>query len=250
MGQKIDSNGRRIGVNIGWNDCYCCNRFNLRDILGNVYKIKWFLKKEFGIKNDISGKSTFGFINNISVAIDASGNIRTCIECSEPRMIIGKDGSNIDALIKKLEKKFKKNVIINVISLVDNKFLTVGYLGNLIAEEILSPNSKESCRKIMKKYASLAMTSGAVGIKIIASGRLNGVEIARDEKVIFGTVPNGDIKANIVYVHTRALTQCGVVGISIWLHVFNNVCKNKEESSFLYNKLLNYARSNRNKRNN
>jgi small subunit ribosomal protein S3 len=251
MGQKVNSNGMRIGWSKGWTDCYCSDVSKVRSTLQIIYAVKSFLSKELNIKEDISGAFHFGFINIVSIGIDLSGNINMYIECSEPKIIIGKNGEKVDSLTKKIEHNFKRNVVINVIPLTINKYLNAKYLSDFIGREIINPNSKESCKKIMKRCGALAMTSGAVGIKIILSGRLNGVEIARDEKFNAGTVPNSDIKADIDYSYSRVLTPYGIIGIRVWLHRNDNVVKGNENSSFLYNRLLNNnSKNNKKKRNN
>jgi small subunit ribosomal protein S3 len=61
------------------------------------------------------------------------------------------------------------------------------------------------------------MRSGALGIKVRISGRLNGSEIARTETNREGRVPLHTFRADIDYGLAEAQTTYGVIGIKVWI---------------------------------
>ena len=69
----------------------------------------------------------------------------------------------------------------------------------------------------MKRAVMNTMRSGALGVKVRVSGRLNGSEIARTEWYREGRVPLHTFRADIDYGLAEAQTTYGVIGVKVWI---------------------------------
>ena len=70
------------------------------------------------------------------------------------------------------------------------------------------------------------MRSGALGVKVRVSGRLNGSEIARTEWYREGRIPLHTFRADIDYGLSEARTTYGIIGVKVWIfkgEVFDKV---------------------------
>ena len=129
-------------------------------------------------------------------------------------MVIGKGGSGIEVMRKDLEKITGKNVLINIIEVKN-----VEVDAQLVAENIASQLERRiSFRRAMKQSIGRAMKNGALGIKTMVSGRLNGAEMARTEQYQEGNVPLQTLRADIDYGFAEANTTYGKLGVKVWIN--------------------------------
>jgi len=70
----------------------------------------------------------------------------------------------------------------------------------------------------MKAAMQRTMRAGAIGIKTMVSGRLDGAEIARSEHYHEGSLPLQTLRADIDYAHVEAHTTFGVIGVKVWIY--------------------------------
>jgi small subunit ribosomal protein S3 len=180
------------------------------------HKFKNFLKQDLQIRKFLKGK-----LKNCGVArvkVERLANIlRVTIYTAKPGLIIGRGGVDIENLKKEIKDKFLKEKLVLEINVVEEKNPM------LSAEVILDATIAElekrvPFRRVMKKIVRQVENAGAKGVKIILSGRLGGVEIARSEKLIKGNLPLQTLRADIDYARGAAQTIYGSIGVKIWIY--------------------------------
>ena len=137
------------------------------------------------------------------------------LHCARPGVVIGKGGEAIEALRLELEKKLGKSVALNIVEVK-----SPDTNAQLVAENIAQQLEKRiAFRRAMKNAMGRAMRMGALGIKVQASGRLNGAEIARNEHYHEGTIPLQTLRADIDYGFAEANTTYGKIGVKVWIYL-------------------------------
>jgi small subunit ribosomal protein S3 len=201
VGQKVHPVGFRIGVFEDW-------------------RARWFSKKSYGkeLLEDLEIrrylKYSLNFEDIDKIVIEKAGeNIRVILHSSRPGFIIGKKGMGIEKLKSDFYAKFKKNVDISVQE-VKNPDLSAAILAKSIADQLIK---RVSFKRAMKRAGFAAMKSGAKGIKVCCSGRLDGAEIARTEWLRLGSVPLHTLRSNIDYSLAEAKTTYGIIGVKVWI---------------------------------
>ena len=203
MGQKVSPHGLRVGIIKDWSSKWYANKQNFADYLVEDNKIRKYLKntlKSAGIS---------------SINIERKGtDVKVTVATAKPGMIIGKGGSAIEELKKKLEKMTGKTVSLNI-----EEVKNIDMDAVLVAESIASALERRiSFRRAMKQAMSKTMKAGAKGIKTQVSGRLGGAEIARAEHYSEGTIPLQTLRADIDYGFAEALTTYGIIGVKVWIY--------------------------------
>lgn len=203
MGQKVSPNGLRVGIIKDWSSTWYASKKDYSNNLVEDYEIRTYLKnllRTAGInKLDISRKGD-------KILVD--------IHTAKPGMIIGKGGAAIEELRAKLNKKFKKDIALNIIEIKE-----IDLAAQLVAENIATQLEKRiSFRKAMKQSMQKTMKAGALGIKTAVSGRLGGAEIARTEHYSEGTIPLQTLRADIDYGFAEAKTTYGIIGVKVWIY--------------------------------
>lgn len=128
-------------------------------------------------------------------------------------MIIGKGGQDVDKLKEEIKKITEKEVQLNIFE-VKKPDIDAVIVANNIARQL---EGKIAYRRAIKSAIAGAMRSGAEGIKVLISGRLNGAEMARSEMYKEGRTPLHTLRADIDYCHAEALTKVGLLGIKVWV---------------------------------
>ena len=205
MGQKVNPHGLRVGVIQGWNAQWYASKKDFADFLVEDHKIREFIKRKY---------YTFGISKT---TIDrAQGKVTVNIYTSKPGMLIGIKGTGVEQLKKELTKIVKKErtIYINVLEVKKPDMDA-----QLVAENIAAQIEKRaSFRRTMKQSMGRVMRSGAKGVKITVSGRLDGAEIARSESYHDGSIPLQTLRADIDYAEAEANTTFGKIGIIIWVY--------------------------------
>ena len=204
MGQKVNPHGLRVGIIKDWDSKWYAKKGDFADLLVEDNKIRKFVKNKL---------FTSG-ISRIIIERAANNKVKVNIFTAKPGMVIGKGGAGVDSLRLELEKITKKSVLVNVTE-IKNAELE----GQLVAENVaFSLERRVSFRRAMKQAIQRSMKSGAQGVKIQASGRLGGAEMARDEKYSEGRVPLHTLRADIDYGFAEANTTYGKIGIKVWIY--------------------------------
>ncbi len=202
MGQKVNPNGFRLGVNKTWSSRW----FSKSDYAK-------FLHQDLEIKNYVEKKLKNASIAKINIE-RAAKKLRISIYSSRPGIIIGKKGADIEDLKNKLSKLSNLDVFVDI-----KEVRKPEVEAKLVAENIASQLEKRvSFRRAMKKGVQSSMRLGAKGVKILCSGRLGGAEIARNEKYHEGSVPLHTLRSDIDYATAEAETTYGIVGIKVWIN--------------------------------
>lgn len=203
MGQKIHPTGFRLAVTRNWASRWYAGNNNFAAMLNEDLKVRAYLKKK--LKNASVGR----------VVIERPAkNARITIYSSRPGVVIGKKGEDIELLKSALTKMMGVPVHVNI-----EEIRKPETDAQLIADSIAQQLEKRIMfRRAMKRAMQNAMRLGAQGIKIMSSGRLNGIEIARKEWYREGRVPLHTLRAEIDYGFGEAETTYGIIGIKVWVY--------------------------------
>ncbi|MFM8813345.1 MAG: 30S ribosomal protein S3 [Methylophilaceae bacterium] len=210
MGQKIHPIGFRLGVQKNWSSRWYANSKNFPEMLNSDIAVRSFLKK----------KLANAAVSKIVIERPAK-NAKITIYSARPGIVIGKKGEDIESLRSSLQALMGVPVHLNI-----EEVRKPEIDATLIAESIAQQLEKRVMfRRAMKRAMQNAMRLGAQGIKIMSSGRLNGIEIARTEWYREGRVPLHTLRADIDYGVAEASTTYGIIGIKVWVfkgEVFDN----------------------------
>ncbi len=202
MGQKVNPNGFRIGINKSWQS-------------------RWFATKDYAkllqedllIRNIIDEQIGNAGIGKIEIERTAE-EVKIDVYTSKPGIVIGRRGATINDLRSMIEKKVGSIIQLNIIEIKKPELVA-----KLVAESIASQlENRISFRKAMKKAISLSLKARAQGVRIQCSGRLGGAEMARTEWYREGRVPLHTIRADIDYGFTEAKTTFGKIGVKVWIY--------------------------------
>ncbi|WP_317315866.1 30S ribosomal protein S3 [Peptostreptococcus russellii] len=203
MGQKVNPHGFRVGVIKDWDSRWFANdRKEFGEFIKEDHDLRTYLKKEL---------YSAGLAK---IEIERSANkIKMDLHVAKPGVVIGKGGAEIEALKAKLEKMTGKKVILNIIEVRN-----IDRDAQLVAENIAQAIERRiAFRRAMKQAVGRTMKSGAKGIKVLASGRLGGAEMARTEGYSEGNVPLQTLRSDIDYGFIEANTTYGKIGIKVWI---------------------------------
>ena len=206
MGQKVHPTGFRLGTTEQWRSRWYADK-NYAETLGNDLAIRKFLTKRL----ERAALSR--------VDIERAGDkVQVTIYTARPGIVIGKKGAEIDNLRRDLEKVAgvtQGQVKVDVIE-IKRPELDANLVAQSIAEQL---EGRVAFRRAMRKSVQSAMKSGAKGIRIQCSGRLNGAEMGRREWYREGRVPLHTLRAKIGYGESTARTTMGAVGIKVWVYL-------------------------------
>jgi len=202
MGQKVHPESMRVGYIHDW-------------------KSNWFNEKHFGdylaedvrIRNHITGKLAHAGLSDITIRKDAN-EVEVNIHTARPGIVIGKSGSEVDALRKDLHRITRKQIKVNILE-IKRPELDAKLVAQSVAEQL---QNRVAFRRAMKRALTSAMRSGAKGCKIQVGGRLGGAEMARTESYSDGRVPLHTLRADIDYGFFEAKTTFGRIGVKCWIN--------------------------------
>ena len=205
MGQKVNPHGLRVGIIKGWDTQWYADKKDFGA----------FLKEDYDIRKYV--KSTYYAAAISKILIErAASRIAITIHTARPAVLIGnKAGEQIEVLKRKLARiTGGKQIAINIIEV-----RKPDCDAQLVAESIAAQLEKRaSFRRSMKQAISRSMRTGAKGIKVMVSGRLDGAEIARSEQYHDGSIPLQTLRADIDYGFAEAHTTFGCIGIKVWIY--------------------------------
>ena len=204
MGQKVNPNGLRVGINKTWNSFWFADK---KSIAKNI-------KEDNVIRNYILKDYKSCAISNVLIE-RTNDSVNVSIYTGKPGVIIGQKGAGVESLKKNVEKLTDaKKVNVNIVE-VKNPDLDA----KLVAESIAAQLEKRAqFRRVMKAAMQKVMRAGATGVKTMVSGRLDGAEIARSEHYHEGSLPLQTLRANIDYACVEAHTTFGVLGVKVWIN--------------------------------
>ncbi len=223
MGKKVNPKVLRLGITKTWQSKWFGSGKNYIQKVEQDVKIRKFLTKELREAG----------IDKIIIERDAK-KITIDIYTAKPGLIIGRGGAGVEDLKKKIHRKFLKNFRIGEINLnikeVDRPNLSAQVV---LQSMIIDIEKRMPFRRVMKSAIARVEKAGALGVKVAVSGRLNGVEIARTEKLSSGKVPLHTLRADIDYARGSAITTYGVIGIKVWIYKGEVFDKEEEKGAVI-----------------
>lgn len=202
MGQKVNPKGIRLGIVKDWDSKWYSNSKNYAK----------YLLSDIEIRDYLFNKLKEASISRIMIERLAS-NVKIIIHTARPGIVIGRKGEDIDKLKETISKKMDLPVHISIEEIKKPELDA-----RIVAENIAHQLEKRvAYRRAVKRAMTNATRLGALGVKIMVGGRLNGVEIARSEWYREGRVPLHTFRADIDYGTYEAHTQYGVIGVKVWI---------------------------------
>lgn len=202
MGQKVNPKGLRLGIIKEWDSRWYADK-KYRELLHEDILLRKYIKKRL-------------YIAGISlVQIERAANrLRISIHTAKPGIVIGRGGTEVEALRKDLTKLSGKQVSVNIVEIKRPELDA-----QLVAESVASQLERRvGFRRAMKQAVSRSMRMGAQGIRIALGGRLGGAEMARAEWYSEGKVPLHTLRADIDYGLAEGNTQYGKIGVKVWIY--------------------------------
>lgn len=213
MGKKVSPHSLRIGITRTWDSNWFSSLRTFKDKLLQDVQIRKLLEKRYASAG----------VAKVEIQ-RRSGKTIVTLHTAKPGVIIGRSGENIEKLSKELREKFETKELEVKVQEVRKPDADATLMAKSIADQI---QRRFPYRRVCKMAVDRAKDSGAKGVKIQVSGRLNGVDIARKESYGFGTVPLHTLRANIDYAMIKADTTYGAIGIKVWVY-HGMVFKNQE----------------------
>jgi small subunit ribosomal protein S3 len=202
MGQKVHPEGLRVGYIHDWKSQW----FNDREFSA-------YLMEDVHIRDHIEGKLSHAGLSDITIKKNKS-EVEVNIHTARPGIVIGKSGSEVDALRRELHRMTGKSVKVNILE-IKRPELDAKLVAQSVAEQL---QNRVAFRRAMKRALTSAMRSGAKGVRIQVSGRLGGAEMARTEGYSDGRVPLHTLRADIDYGFYEARTTFGRIGVKVWIN--------------------------------
>jgi small subunit ribosomal protein S3 len=201
LGQKVHPTGFRLGVIKTWDS-------------------KWFATKDYSklvyedrkIRDFIKQRLFHAGISKIELE-RAANKVKIRIFTARPGIVIGKKGAEIEALRQELERKFKREVLIDIQE-IRRPELDATLVGENVALQLVR---RVAFRRAMKRAVGAALKFGAKGVRVASAGRLGGAEMARREWYREGRVPLHTLRADIDYGTALARTTYGIIGVKVWI---------------------------------
>lgn len=203
MGQKVNPISLRIGINRLWDSKWYAGK----------KKYGTMLHQDFAFEEAIRGKLQDASVSKIEI-LRTTNAVTINIHSGKPGLIIGRGGETIEKLREYLEQKFDQKFSINIVEIKQPNLDA-----HLVAESIVKQIERRiSYRRASKMAIDRSLEAGAQGVKIRVAGRLNGVEIARNEFFSKGKIPLHTFRADIDYDYLPASTTYGVIGVKVWIY--------------------------------
>jgi small subunit ribosomal protein S3 len=202
MGQKVHPEVLRVGYIHDWKSQW----FNEREFSD-------YLLEDIHIREHIEGKLAHAGLSSITIRKDKN-EVEVNIHTARPGIVIGKSGTEVDALRRELHRMTQKSVRVNILEIKRTE-LDAKLVAQSIAEQL---QNRVAFRRAMKRSLTSAIRSGAKGVKVQVSGRLGGAEMARTEGYSDGRVPLHTLRADIDYGFFEARTTFGRIGVKVWIN--------------------------------
>lgn len=211
MGQKVNPIGIRVGQFVPWKSRWYLEK-TLKDYLIEDIKIRKALMEKLKLAG-ITGVEIERLPKSMTITMTVS----------RPGVVIGRGGTGIEdvkkyvlEVISKVRKKAVKDLKIDLrVNEVKNPELSAHLVAGRIASEL---ERRMPHRRVVQKALERVMAAGALGVKVVLGGRIEGAEISRVEKFQKGSVPTQTLREEIDYAQVPALLKRGYVGVKVWIH--------------------------------
>lgn len=204
MGQKVNPRSMRLQVNKNWQSKWFATGGDYTRFLAEDLKMRNLIETSLDRRVGID-----------HIDIERSPNLMTItIHTARPGMIIGRGGAGIEELKLNMAKHSQTPLKLTIEEVKKPELRA-----KLVADNIASQLERRiAFRRAVKSTAEATMKAGARGVKIVVSGRLGGIEMARSEKEILGSIPLHTLRADIDYALVKAQTGTGTIGVKVWIY--------------------------------
>jgi len=208
MGKKVNPKILRMGITRTWPSVWFDTGWGY---INNI-------KQDIPLRRFVTRKFQEAGIDNVKIERGVK-KIEIEITTAKPGIIIGRGGNGIEELKKEIHSKFLKNFRMNEIKINIKEFNRPNLSSQIVLQSmILDIEKRMPFKRVMKQTVGRVEKAGALGVKILVAGRLNGAEIARSEKIVSGKVPLQTLRADIDYSRGVASTTYGAIGIKVWIY--------------------------------
>jgi small subunit ribosomal protein S3 len=214
MGQKVNPLGIRLGITRDWTSRWYAGKKQFPVHVHTDFRVRQFLRKRLAEAS----------VSRVQIE-RAAKKVNITIQTARPGIVIGKKGEDIEKLRQEVARLLGMSVIDVRLNIAEIRKPELD--SQLVADSIAQQIEKRVMfRRAMKRAVMSTMRSGALGVKVRVSGRLNGAEIARTEWYREGRIPLHTFRADIDYGLSEAHTTYGVIGVKVWIfkgEVFDKV---------------------------
>ena len=208
MGQKVNPKILRMGITRTWPSKWFGE--------GEAYIAN--IKQDIQVRKFLTKELREAGVDRVEIERGAN-KMNINIFTAKPGVIIGRGGAGAEGLKKKVNGKFLKNFRLNTINLNITEFDRPSLSAQILVQQMaLEIEKRIPFSRVMKQAISRVERAGALGVKVVISGRLNGAEIAREEMLTSGKVPLQTLRADIDYARGTAFTTYGAIGIKVWIY--------------------------------
>ncbi len=211
MGSKVHPKIFRTGIIYGWESKW---------FAGDKRKFPQLLKEDHAIRAFLKTKLKEASVDRIEIERSPRA-VTVTVHAAKPGVIIGRGGEGVENLKKEIRKQLikstdgsKTNLNLNIVEVPNPSLSSAIVVQSMIAEI----EKRMPFRRVLKQHLSRVEKAGAKGVRLMLSGRLNGAEIAREEKVFWGSVPLHNLRADISYTSDFARTLFGTIGVKCWIY--------------------------------
>lgn len=207
MGQKVLPIGIRIGITQDWASRWYASKKEFGSFLVEDNKIRTHIKKNYGNAG----------IPKVEIEREGKGDgykVTVTLHAARPGVVIGRKGSRVDQLKADLEKITSDEVQLNIEEVPDPD-TNAQLVAEGVAEQLVK---RQAFRRVLKNTIRNVRERGALGVKVMVSGRLGGAEMARREFATEGKIPLSTLRADIDYGFARARTTYGIIGVKTWIY--------------------------------
>lgn len=229
MGQKVNPKILRIGITKTWQSRW----------FGDGKKYIKNLEQDVNVRKFLTKELREAGVDRVEIERGAN-KININIFTAKPGIIIGRGGAGAEDLKKKVHTKFLKDYRLGDINLNITEFDRPNLSAQIVLQQMaIDLEKRMPFRRVMKQTINKVERAGALGVKVIVKGRLNGSEIARAEALSSGKVPLHTLRADIDYARGAAHTTYGTIGIKVWIYKGEVFEKEKEEKGAVIGKKMN-----------
>jgi len=208
MGQKVHPKIFRIGIIYTWPSKW----FGDKDSFAEK------VKQDVCIRKYITKKMREAGVDRIEIERNAQ-KITVAVYTAKPGLVIGRGGTGAEDLKKDIKKRFLPKFRLGDINLNINEVDRPNLSSQVVLQSmVLEIEKRMPFKRVMKQAVQRVQRAGALGVKVVVKGRLNGAEIARSEKIVVGKIPLHTLRADISYARGVARTTYGAIGIKVWIY--------------------------------
>ena len=204
MGQKTHPIGFRLGIIKDWDSrWFAAKPEDYRNLVTEDMKIRKLIVTRYPEAG----------ISKVEIERNSSDVVIT-IHTARPGIVIGRGGQRVEELRKDLEGLTERRARLNVQEIRQPE-LDAFLVARNVADQL---ERRIAFRRAIRQSVGRTMQAGALGIKVLISGRLGGADIARREKAMEGRVPLHTLRANIDFSIAEAATEFGRIGVKVWIY--------------------------------